>query len=390
MQSSPTATNASALRPLTHRLAGRESAVWLAVLLLALAPAALAACPGETYLPAQGFKKVMLSHYHPGLRGTQADTPVFVSRGAQKGGTVLVVGGTHANEPAGTLAAVVLLENARVQKGRLFIIPRANRLASLHSAPRQKKPLLFAVNIPGKGKRWFRYGSRYSDIDCGPPPAGRADETKESRKSRNLNRCYPGAVDGSLTGQVAHAIVNLIKTEKVDLAIDLHEAYQKSLLADMAVVHQRALDYAAEVLWDLSGQGIEIRLDASPKNMHGISHREWGDRTGALAVLLETRNPIQIKYSSGYCTFMAKGSPRDDKLCAAYDRFFTSRQGMASLSQRVGRHVAAVMAFIRGLGPYFQGRQGNGADKAVIVGGVPSYKDIEQKSLASFLASPAK
>jgi hypothetical protein len=369
-----------------------------AFLLLALAPAAWASGPSEMYLPTAGFKKAMLSYYHPSLKGIPGDSPVYIQKGVQKGGTVLVAGGTHANEVAGTLAAVLLLENARVKKGRLIIMPRANMLASLHSAPRQKKPLFFAVDLPGGAKRWFCYGSRYSDPRyAGPtenqPAARQAGNKSELWDRSNLNRCYPGHVQGPLTGQIAYAIMQLIKREKVDLAIDLHEALEKSRLADMAVVHERALEFAAEVLWGLSDKGVEIRLEASPKKMRGLSHREWGDHTQALAVLLETRNPLQIKYRDRYGPFVRQGRQRNPRLCAKFDRFFASEQGKRSLELRVGRHLAAVAAFIEGLEAVSKpddakAKESPGRDKEVIVKGIPSLRDIRQKGLGTYMSPP--
>ena len=39
-----------------------------------------------------------LSDYHPPLKGTNFDTPIFFLDGAKKGATVLLVGGTHPRE----------------------------------------------------------------------------------------------------------------------------------------------------------------------------------------------------------------------------------------------------------------------------------------------------
>ena len=47
-----------------------------------------------------------LSAFSPDLGGTAGDTPVFILDGAESGGTMLVLGGTHGDEPAGYLAAV--------------------------------------------------------------------------------------------------------------------------------------------------------------------------------------------------------------------------------------------------------------------------------------------
>ena len=50
----------------------------------------------------------MLSEYNPNLAGTMGDTEVYVLKGEEEGGSLLVMGSTHANEPAGHMTAVVL------------------------------------------------------------------------------------------------------------------------------------------------------------------------------------------------------------------------------------------------------------------------------------------
>ena len=39
-----------------------------------------------------------------------------------------------------------------------------------------------------------------------------------------MNRAWPGRANGTLTEQTAYAFMELIKREKVDIEIDLHEA----------------------------------------------------------------------------------------------------------------------------------------------------------------------
>ena len=121
--------------------------------------------------------------------------------------------------------------------------------------------------------------------------------------------------------------------------------------------------------------------------MHGLSHREWGDHSKALAVLLETRNPLQISYRDNYASFLPKGSPRNEKLCADLDCFFTSKEGKSSLDLRVGRHVAAIAAFIKGLKPFFQATEGDGSQKEVVVQGIPSFGDIGKNGVGAYLTS---
>jgi hypothetical protein len=60
--------------------------------------------------PGSGVTAVVkLSAYFSALSGTAADTDVYILEGPEPGGTVLVLGGTHPNEPASSLTAVTLI-----------------------------------------------------------------------------------------------------------------------------------------------------------------------------------------------------------------------------------------------------------------------------------------
>jgi len=62
-----------------------------------------------------------LSEYNPTIRGTANDANIYVLEGKEPGGTVFVFGGTHAEEPAGRLAAWLLVEHATLERGRLIV-----------------------------------------------------------------------------------------------------------------------------------------------------------------------------------------------------------------------------------------------------------------------------
>ena len=69
----------------------------------------------------------MLSATEPSLAGGPGDTPVFELAGEKPGGTMLLLGGTHPQEIGGMMAAILMVENARVKRGRLIVVPQANR-----------------------------------------------------------------------------------------------------------------------------------------------------------------------------------------------------------------------------------------------------------------------
>jgi hypothetical protein len=202
-------------------------------------------------------------------------------------------------------------------------------------------------------------------------------------ETRNLNRAYPGRPDGTFTEQIAFAITTLIKREHVDLALDLHEASPEYPVVNTMVAHQRAVDLAAVANMTMQGAGVTIGLETSPENLHGLSHREWGDATGALAVLMETTNPAQGRL---------RGRTDEEFVLSGRDRFYvlaSSRGGLSvpfpdsgwPLSMRVARHLAGVAALVGALGDVTP-------DKTVVLARVPDYETVVTRGLGAFLRKP--
>jgi hypothetical protein len=328
-----------------------------------------------------------LSAWHRALAGTAGDTAVYDLRGARPGGTVLVLGGTHADEPAGYLAAVVLVEQALVDAGRVIVIPRANASGFTHNYPQEAHPASITIDTPS-GTRRFTYGARATNpVHQWPDPQvytlPGSGQALSGSETRNLNRAYPGRADGSLTEQVAFAITTLIRNERVDLAIDLHEASPEYPVVNTIVAHQRAEDLAATANVGLQAADIAIGLETSPLSLHGLSHREWGDATPALAVLMESTNPAQGRLRGATSAALVTGGR---------DRFYVlaSARGRLSvpfpddgwpLSTRVARHLAGVSALVTALGDLHP-------DKALSVRGVPEYAAVVARGLGPYLRTP--
>jgi hypothetical protein len=113
----------------------------------------------------------LLSDGVPELRGRGGDTPVFELAGSEAGGTLLVLGGTHGTEIAGMLAAVMLVENARVPRGKLIVVPQSNRSGFTHTEPMEAYLHTFEIPRPDGSKRWFRAGMRLTNpVEQWPDP----------------------------------------------------------------------------------------------------------------------------------------------------------------------------------------------------------------------------
>jgi hypothetical protein len=338
----------------------------------------------EPIYPSAGLSsEKALSDYLPALKNTRGDTKVYVYEGQEKGGNLLVVGGTHPNEPAGFITAVLLAENIAVRRGKVIIIPRANNSGFSHSDPQEGNPQRFSIPTPS-GPRLFRLGSRLTNpIDQWPDPTiyiNPAGQDLSGNEVRNLNRCYPGRAKGYLTEKIAFGIMELIKREGIDLGIDLHESAPEYPVINAIVFHENSAELAALALMELQGEGFEIRLEASPVNLRGLSHREWGDEAHIMAVLLETPNASHGRL---------KGKPSSALIVEGKDKFYAKAARLGwlfvpfgeegiPLAQRVSRHLAAVEALLKSLSEIKP-------EKALEVQGIPPWAEVQKKGVGPFL-----
>jgi hypothetical protein len=279
--------------------------------------------------PGAGWSVKALSDYDAGVAKTPGDTPVYIFDSGKAGGTVFVAGGTHANEVAGFMAATVLVECARVAGGRLIVIPHANNSAITWVDPKWTGPSSFTVKT-ASGVRTFLFGTRLTKPEHqGEPDPPRKDaaggaEYAFDNEVRNLDRAYPGDAQGNLTARVAFAVMSLIRREQVDVAFDFHEAPVGSRLAMMIVANPKNIDLGASAVMLLEGRGLEMVLEQSSPTFHGLSHREWGDATGARAFLFETPSPAFDQKTIGDVV----------------------NHPVWPLARRVGIHLTAMMAIL--------------------------------------------
>lgn len=184
-----------------------------------------------------------LSEYFSGIEDTWADTDVYFLEGELEGGTALVLGGTHPNEPASSLTAITMVENAVVTRGRLIVIPRAVHSGFTGTEPQEGYPQFYHLPTP-TGTRDFRYGGRGTNpIHQWPDPViyvNGSGQQLAGPEVRNLNRSYPGDPHGYLTERLAFAIVEMIRQEEIDLSIDLHEASPEYPVINAMVAHENA------------------------------------------------------------------------------------------------------------------------------------------------------
>lgn len=337
--------------------------------------------------PSPGFEKKMLSDYFDGLKGHAMDTPVYVQKGEEEGGSIMILGGTHPNEPSGYMSAVLMLENAKVTKGRLFIVPFGNISGFSNTLAQEASPNRIHFTLRNGSVRSFRYGSRDTNPTIMWPTPDiyvhkASGQELAGNESKNLNRAYPGDPDGTPTEKLAYGIMELLRKEKITLAFDLHEASPEYPVVEAIVAHERSMELAAIVTMELLALGIDMRLEPSPKNLRGLSHREWGDNTGTLPILMETANPSQGRLRGRTDeALVMEGKDKAYVKAAGLGRLFVPYDaGGKPLDQRVARHVASISVFAENLVLFDE-------EGGVLIEGIPGYDEIIGNGIGFYLAS---
>jgi len=326
----------------------------------------------------------MLSDYFEGLKNTPGDTQVYVFEGEEEGGSVLILGGTHPNEPSSNLTSILFVENLKVDKGRVFVITESNKSAFTHNDPQEGSPHGYYIET-ASGQRFFKYGSRATNpIHQWPDPDvyvhASSGQKLSGSETRNLNRAYPGREDGTLTEKVAYGITSLINKEQIDLTIDLHEASPEYPVINAMVAHETSADIASFAILEMQFQSIEIALEMSPKNLHGLSHRELGDFTETYPLLMETANPAQGRLRGATSAeLIVEGiDPIYEKAGNAGFLFVKFDENGHPLNERVARHTTGIIEIVKAFNCLNSGKE-------IIIGGIPGYDDMLQQGIGAYL-----
>lgn len=320
------------------------------------------------------------SDYVPSLKNTWMDSPVFIFDSGVEGGTVFINGCPHPYEPASTMAAYLMIENLQIEKGKVIIAPRANYSGSTLGMVGDAYPKYFTVPTSWGGQS-FRIGDRYTNpLDQWPDPFTYVNypsgQNLAYQDIRNLNRTYPGRKNGTITERAAFAVMEIIREEGVDIAIDMHEAeilypVTSTYVAPAKVLDREHFEKTGEMVYvepekssldiammaglSLSEQFL-MKSESSPNTLHGLSHREWADWSDALTFLMETPE-IFIDKITGPRTeaLMYKGS--DEFLQSVTDKgltYFPYKMEFGTpMWYRTGRHLTGALEVINWAGMFY-------------------------------------
>ncbi len=330
-----------------------------------------------------------LSAYFDRLRGTANDENIYVLEGTKPGGTFLVLGGSHPEEPAARLAAWILAENGEMEAGRIFVVPSSSRSATTVTRPSGAYPLDYTIPTAWGGQT-FRMGDRWANpLDQWPDPEVYIHYPTRQQLAymdvRNLNRAWPGRANGTLTEKTTYALIQLIKKEKVDVVIDLHEAELQYPVISTIVTHPKDMNLAAMTSMILTDEEFKMGMEKSPAELRGLSHREIGDHTDALPLLFESPEPF-LDATRGRTDARLLLEGKDEFVVKAGKRgllFEKIDEKGWPIDVRVGRHTSAIL---QTLDVWTQDHP----DKPVMMKGIPKYAEVIAKGTGAFLHDPSK
>lgn len=331
-----------------------------------------------------------LSDYFDGVKGTTNDVNVYIFDSGVEGGTFLIWGGTHAEEPAGPMTAALLVENLKVTQGKVIIIDRENNSGSTNTRVGEAYPRFFTYETDWGTKVW-RFGDRHANqLDSWPDPEVYihypSGQTLANVDIRNTNRNWPGKANGLLTERTNYAVMQLIEQEGVDMTLDLHEAELEYTVENTIVVHEKGQSVAAMVSMDLTANtfDVPVGMEFSPTALHGLSHREVGDWSDAASYLVEVAEPMLDRI---------RGITDEELLMSGKDRFvmMAGDRGLLyapidengwPIEKRVARHVAVATKII-------EVNNSVNPDQTILIEGIPTYEEMMANGLASYYHNPA-
>jgi hypothetical protein len=331
-----------------------------------------------------------LSDYYSPIKGSINDCNVYILEGEEGGGTVFVMGGAHPEEPAARLAPWIFVENGIMKKGRLIVVLSSNRSGTTVTRPSGAYPPDFIIPTAWGGRK-FRMGDRWSNpLDQWPDPEVYIHYPSGQNLAyvdiRNLNRCWPGRRNGTLTEKTCYAFMELIRKEKVDVFIDLHEAELQYPVISTIVSHESGLELATFVSMLLTDQeGFNMGMEYSPKNLHGLSHREVGDFSDAISLLFEAPEPF-LDATRGKTTREQLLTGKDEFVVKAGEHgllFEKIDENGWPIDIRVGRHTSAVLQTL-------ETWTEDHPDKPVVCRRVPRYMEVIENGIGHYLHDPSQ
>lgn len=352
------------------------------------------------------YDVAVMRHYDAKTAAKADDSLTIAEAELEKVPSLLVIGGTHPNEPSGQLTATLFLENAVVQRGVLYVITELNRSAYSHSQPQDASPWYYTFNVNGTIRK-FKYGARATNpVDQWPTPdvyTHSSGQQLSSSEVRNINRAYPGSPTGTFTEKIAWTVTNFVLQNNVTMVIDLHEASPEYAVINAMVYHQDSAEIQMYTeIYGFENIGGNIAMELSATDLHGLTHRELGDYTGAYVFLFETSNAAQGKIHGKFTTDLITYDGYVDR----YYEGAALKKGLlyapaTSINERVARHTESITTVVAAYNVVKHSRSSFNYSfmedppesqylGEFLMSNIPDYNDVYDNGVATYLLPSQK
>jgi hypothetical protein len=186
--------------------------------------------------------------------------------------------------------------------------------------------------------------------------------------------------------RVTFAAMEIMRGEKVDMAIDTHGAETMFPVTNCIVAPEKSQKIATLASLTVKAkEGFDNHVEPSPSGFRGLSHREIGDYSDTLPFLLEAPIPFLDQPTGpktekllldGKDPFLLSLS-RKKKLFVPYD------ETGWPIEKRVGQHCSVILEIMR---QYSK----KTPDRGIQVVDIPRYAEIIENSLGHYFHDPKK
>lgn len=203
---------------------------------------------------------------------------------------------------------------------------------------------------------------------------------------RNTNRTWPGRSSGPLMEKVTFGAMELMRNEKIDLAVDIHGAETMFPVTNCIVAPEKSMKLATLVSMTVKAmEGFDNHVEPSPPGFRGLSHREIGDYSDTFPFLLEAPTPF-LDQPTGPKTVKLLMDGKDAFLLSLAGKkklFVPYDENGWPLEKRVGQHCSVTLELARQFSKKNPGRP-------IVIRGIPRYADLVKKGVGGYLADPGK
>jgi len=203
---------------------------------------------------------------------------------------------------------------------------------------------------------------------------------------RNTNRTWPGRPDGSLMEKVTYAAMQILREEKVDMALDIHGAETMFPVTNCIVAPDKSMKIATMASLTVKAkEGFDNHVEPSPTGFRGLSHREIGDYSDTLPFLVEAPIPF-LDQPTGPKTVDLLLNGKDPFLLSLSKKkmlFVPYDENGWPMEKRVGQHCSVALELIN----QFSKRN---PDRAIEIQNIPRYAEVVKNRVGYYLHDPGK